>query len=320
MKKSFLIPLLLFCAKKLPPPSPDRFPPRVKEIRPLYNNTLLIFFNEPLDTTSLNPSNFSLTKDTQHIQIRNLAFFNEKNTTLQIITASLNPEEKYTIKGFVKDKNKNQAFFSKSFKAIAKRDTIPPEIEKISPTTMFTSFPYNIRLKFSEPLDTLSSKLNFLSSIKDIYIEITKGIKEVKITVKDTIYKKTPFSFLILPTLYDFSKNPVLRYYSFFFIADTTLPIKTVIGKIEGEAKNENIVITAFYKQHLETCAISDTTGFFKLNLIQKDSIRLICFSDTNRDLYSEFFYDTLIEKVKDTLKIRLKEKKGSIIKILKIE
>ena len=53
--------LLVACAKKLPPPSPDRFPPRLERILTRTRTQLEIEVDEPVDPAETAPESLVLT-------------------------------------------------------------------------------------------------------------------------------------------------------------------------------------------------------------------------------------------------------------------
>ncbi len=304
MKRYFLFFIaFVLCAKKLPPPSPDRFAPRLIRIQALYDNSLVLYFNEPLDTSSLDIQNFVI----YNAQIKLISFFDETQTSIRIITSPLQ-KGRYKIKGVVKDKSKNQAFFEKVFKSTKKKDTIPPEIRKVIPQTMRVSFPYNITIDISEPIDTSASSLFLLSTIPVYEKKWRKGFTQFKLVVKDTLYKEVPFAFLIFPTLRDFSQNPLEGYYSFLFVADTLLKIEMMPGRVVG-VKNKKAIVVVSKKHKFCVSSITDTVGRFRLPIFFKDTMHIVVFIDEDRDLISEAFADTVVKSRKDSLILKIRKK-----------
>ena len=209
--KVSLLFLILACARKMPPPSPDRFPPGIVDKGSLYRDVYYIKFNEPLDTSSINRNNFII-EDGRGKKLPHLISFFRNSSSILIY--SRDDGDKVIIEGQVSDLHKNVKRFRVSIKNTHLRDTIPPWI-LAAPQGWVRRGKEGIFITFSEPVDTTLFVLNYRSIplLKCTY-KWSKGWDKLSIDFPD-IEDSTLYSLYIGMEVFDMAGN---RLDTFFII------------------------------------------------------------------------------------------------------
>lgn len=314
MKRLLIFLFFLYCARKALPPSPDRFAPRLVHILVPYNTSLVLLFNEPLDTLALDPSNFLIynRKDTLKIQL--ISFYGGERNAIQIITE---PQfsEKYTIEGMVMDQVGNVRNFKGNWKGTTAKDTIPPRLVSVFPKPEEKlSFPYKISVSFSEPLDTQRFNKIF-STIPLDEFQWEKGLSEFKLVVKDTSYKERSLDILIPPYFTDFSRNYLELPYSLHFRYDTLMFPFLIKGNLIYDSSFPGMVLLKRHNQ-LTGFGVSDSRGYFSVWTDFKDSTWVYGWVDSDRDGISEWYAEKFFSKLPDSLVLDFYKEKVEILRL----
>ncbi len=146
--------LVMGCAKKMAPPSPDRFAPRLAEIRTLNRVRVELRFDEPLDPSSVVADSFSvLGPDGAPLQVRG-AVQGRRSDRVELWTW---PQRLvvYEVRAVVRDAEGNVGRIRGRFRGSSRIDTIPPRVTDVRPAPGCTGQrALEVRLSFNEPIDT----------------------------------------------------------------------------------------------------------------------------------------------------------------------
>ncbi len=147
--------LLSACAKKMLPPSPDRFPPHLQEIDTRTRSQVALVFDEEIDGTRLAPDSFRLTGPAGETLVLRGASLGRNDDEVQLWTPTQEPKL-YDVRGIVWDRAGNPARFRGRFHGSSKQDTIAPRVTQVmpSPGSARQKRGVAIRVTFSEAMDT----------------------------------------------------------------------------------------------------------------------------------------------------------------------
>jgi len=288
MKKPFFITLLLIfgCARKLPPPNPDIFPPEIVDYFVPNNYTLKIKFNENL-SPQIEKEKFIIFSSKETLKI--LSLFVER----EFLTVITNPQKPltYLIKGEISDLNNNLSHFKLRFKGNPLPDTIKPFIQNI------TINKEAILINFSEPMVT--TDLYFLSS--PIITETLWQENKKNLLLKFKEEPKEFSSFIILPTLKDLGGNNLTEGEERFQIFDTAIKFINLTGKVFLKESLANNSILIFKNRNDNSIVFSlARKGIFKTK-VKKGKHQLIALLDINLDFYPDFYGEEEQEWQTDT-------------------
>ena len=142
------------CAKKMLPPSPDRFAPRLEEVRTRNRVRLELMFDEGIKAEDLAVDSFEITgPDGSPLTIRGAAG-GRRGGSVELWTTPQAPVV-YEVRGAVVDDAGNPGRFRARFRGSDQVDTVPPRVKRITPIpgSAGQKMP-SVRLEFSEPVDT----------------------------------------------------------------------------------------------------------------------------------------------------------------------
>ncbi len=150
-----------FCAKKMLPPSPDRFPPRLELIRTRNRVRLELVFNEEVDPARLLADSFVVTGSSgQPLAVRGAAGGRRSNS-VELWTAVQEPVL-YQVRGTVIDAAGNAGRFTARFRGSNRPDTVAPRVTGIAPEPGSAGLRHPaVRVQFSEPVDTTTTPVCF---------------------------------------------------------------------------------------------------------------------------------------------------------------
>jgi len=239
----YSIILISGCGKKLPPTSPDIWPPRVLNVKAENEYHLRVFFSERIDTLSLK-------------RLENFKILNPENSeTTSVIYSEIGKKRddalltipklenvKYSLLIFnIEDiKGNIMTKAERSFKPSQEKDTILPFLEYTKPSRMRTSAPSDslILLRFSEPMNSLGCGIGDLMLA---YIDIdslfvwNETLTEVNLhyrLVEDKLCK-----LIILPLFTDLSGNPLGEMRILSLTMDDKVPGNKLCVKVSKNGK-----------------------------------------------------------------------------------
>ncbi|MEO0090714.1 MAG: hypothetical protein ABIK77_07175 [candidate division WOR-3 bacterium] len=288
MIKRIFLPLLsailiITCARKLPPPNPDIFPPEIEDYSVPNNYTIKIKFNENL-SSKVDLEKFSILSQKETLKIKNILVEKE---FLTILTEPQKPIN-YTIFGEIEDLNNNLSRWKIKFKGNPNPDTIKPFIKNI------TINQEKIEINFSEPI--FDTNLYYLLSpslpIETVWSQDRKSLI--------FLFREKPkefCSFLILPTLKDLGGNYLVSGEAVFQIFDTTIKFINLTGKIFLQESLVNNSLVIFKKEDFISFTLTKK-DIFKTK-IKEGKYQIISLLDQDWDFLPEFYNieEKIIEK-----------------------
>jgi hypothetical protein len=307
-----LISFILFffsCAKKMLPPSPDRFRPHLLEINPVNRVRLDLVFDEDINISKLTTENFHITSvNGATLQIRTLGKSNNRYT-ISLFTTPTKPGQ-YLLSAIVEDMNNNVAQIdSRKFQSSTFIDTFAPKITSFSPKVGAIKRYKNILIDFtfSEPMDTTST-VNFIVTPLDknkINWVWSKDWQNITFGYPDSLIPNTIVSFVLLPTLTDLENNRLDACGYTFFTTESILPAVLVSGNLFYQEKPFANGIVVFTSNSVKTLAVSDLSGNFSARL-DSASYTITAIADTNHDGFVDLFAEKTGFNTTDTTHIRL--------------
>ncbi|MEO0009988.1 MAG: Ig-like domain-containing protein [candidate division WOR-3 bacterium] len=210
MRCSVVLALLVLvtsnCAKKMLPPSPDRFPPRLVEVDARSRVQVELIFDEDIDPARFQPESISISD----LRVRGVSAGRQRSSVL-IWTESQRPES-YFIKGVIWDAAGNAGRFRAGFRGSSRADTIPPQVVAVQPAPESKGMLRSVRIavRFSEPVDT-TAPVNYLivpRVAETLFVKSWEpSWQEFRLVCRESL-PGTEFYFLLLPGIPDLENNP----------------------------------------------------------------------------------------------------------------
>jgi hypothetical protein len=143
------------CAKKMLPPSPDRFAPRLQEVQTLTRSQVTLIFDEGINGAKLRPDSFLLTGPVGETIALRGASLGKSGDEVQLWTP-IQEVKLYEVRGVVSDRAGNKTRFRARFRGSSKQDTIAPRVAGIDPApgAVRQKRGVKVRVTFSEAIDT----------------------------------------------------------------------------------------------------------------------------------------------------------------------
>lgn len=279
----FFLLLLVFCAKKMLPPSPDRFSPRLVEVNARTRVQVELVFDEDIDPARLTVDSFEIVRapggDT--IQLKGVSLGRERNRVL-LWTQPQTPG-RWTVYGVVWDIAGNKTRFRAGFSGATRTDTISPRILSIAPSPGSANLSRGVRIsvRFSEPVDTASGVRYFIVP-KDYETLFARkwepNWQEVSFVFPDSLEKGQNFYFLLYSGVADLEGNKIKTPGYTYWTTDSVFQGKSV----KGRTSVRNGVVF-FNRERTEAIAPILEDGSFELKLRIED-YSVLGVSDTNGD------------------------------------
>jgi hypothetical protein len=224
------------CAKKLPPPSPDRFPPRLAGIVTRTRTQLEVEFDEPIEPASANPESLVVTgPGGERFAVRGVSR-GRGDSRLLVWTPAL-PPGVYEIRGRAADRDGNFARFHGRFRASTRVDTVAPRVAGLEPRPGADRVRFGPRLniRFSEAVDTAAGVPWFLLPAGEDTLFRTSWAKDwqsLGLGYRDSLDTGRLY-FLVVPTGWrDLEENRARAVAVTFFSTDSAPDLATVAGRV----------------------------------------------------------------------------------------
>ena len=147
------------CAKKMLPPSPDRFPPHLVEIRTRTRARLELEFDEGLAQSGLVADSFRITWAQDSVLAIRGVTLSRKTGRIQLWTDVQSPKT-YVLTGVVRDTAKNVGRFRARFVGSTRVDTIAPRVTRVTPAAGTGGVRSSlVTVEFSEEMDTTGGQV-----------------------------------------------------------------------------------------------------------------------------------------------------------------
>jgi hypothetical protein len=224
------------CAKKMIPPSPDRFAPGLVEVQTRSRSQVTLVFDEEMDGARLKPDSFLLTGPAgETIALRGASLGSGKGE-VQLWTP-IQEVKLYELRGVAWDRAGNKTHFRARFRGSSKQDTIAPRVASVEPAPGAVRQKRGVkpRVTFSEAIDT-SGVVNsmFVPSWYDTVFRRSWSAdwRTLSFTTMDTLPNGAIVYFLVQPGARDLegnrAKDPAFTY----FTSDTILDAVPVRGRV----------------------------------------------------------------------------------------
>lgn len=224
---------MLACAKKMLPPSPDRFPPSLQEVDTRTRSQVALVFDEPISGAGLSPDSFVLTGPAGETLVLHGASLGRKSDEVQLWTPT-QELKLYQLRGVVRDEAGNPARFRTRFMGSTRRDTIPPRVIRIEPGPGATRQKrgMTVRVTFSEAIDTASLGLAGPVPESTVKAGETSGtMRETTGVAVETVGVRGPSPYMFVPAAYDtqFKRSWASDWQSLGFGRRESVPAGTII-------------------------------------------------------------------------------------------
>lgn len=278
-KQSAFLALLLgiSCAKKMLPPSPDRFPPRIIEAHARTRAQVELVFDEEIDPAQIVAESLKITE----LGIRGVSRGRDRMRVLVWTEPQL--PQRYGIQGVVWDMAGNAGRFRAGFLGSSRIDTIAPRVVAVTPAPGSASLfrGIGIVVRFSEPVDT-TLPLNYMIVPVEFETLFQRGWErnwqEVHFVCRDSVPPGQVLYFLLQPGVRDLEGNISLTPGWTYWSTDSTFAGVTVKGTSKVDRG------TVFFQQE-QTCAVAPILqdGSFAVK-IREGVYSVFGVSDTNGD------------------------------------
>ncbi len=260
--------LFLFCAKKMLPPSPDRFSPRLVEINPRSRVEVELVFNEDIDPAQFFPESLHISE----LAVRGVS--RGRDGTRVIVWTEPQQPRRYTISGVVWDIAGNPGRFRGGFTGSPRVDTIAPRVVSVSPapgsTGLFRSIRINVR--FSEPVDTLLP-LDYMiipGEYETLFLRSwSADWRDVNFVCRESIGPELNCYFLLQPGVKDLEGNSSSTPAWTFWTTDSVFDGVRARGRavIEENGERLNFGTVFFHQDATRAVAPILSDGSFELKL-----------------------------------------------------
>lgn len=276
---SVLLAFLLgiFCAKKMLPPSPDRFPPRIVEVNARTRSQVELVFDEEIDPAQLVAESLKITG----LGIRGVSRGRDRMRVLVWTEPQL--PQRYGIQGVVWDMAGNAGRFRAGFLGSSRIDTIAPRVVAVTPAPGSASLFRGIRIvvRFSEPVDT-TLPFNYMIVPVEFETLFQRGWEpnwqEIHFVCRDSIPPGQVLYFLLQPGVPDLEGNISLTPGWTYWSTDSTFAGMTVRGRSAVTGG------TVFFQQE-QTWAVAPILQDGSFAVKVRDGVYLVFgVSDTNGD------------------------------------
>lgn len=222
------------CAKKLLPPSPDRFAPQLQEVVTRNRVRLELAFDEDIDAQRLAADSFRVTgPDGDRLGLRG-AGRGRSGDRVELWTLP-QEDQVYELTGVVWDRAGNPGRLRARFRGSVRADTIPPRVRSVVPEPGSEGQRrVAVRVSFTEPVDT-TGELSWMvipSRYDTLFARAwQEDWQEVEFAMRDTLANGEVLYFLLQPGVRDLEGNrnrdPAFTY----FTQDSLLEGDVVYGR-----------------------------------------------------------------------------------------
>ncbi len=247
---SMLVVMAMSCAKKMIPPSPDRFAPRLQEVETRTRSQVTLVFDEEINGAKLKLDSFLLTGPAGETIALRGASLGKSKEEVQLWTP-IQEVKLYELRGVVSDRVGNRTRFRARFRGSSKQDTIAPRVASVEPAPGASRLKRGVRIRvtFSETIDT-SGAVNsmFVPAGFDTLFKRSWSTdwQTLNFTRLDTIPGGTNIYILVEPGARDLEGNRDKAPAFTYFTSDTVFDGVLVKGKAAwpGELRSGAVFFT----------------------------------------------------------------------------
>jgi len=233
---SMFMVMAMSCAKKMIPPSPDRWAPRLQEVQTRTRSQVTLMFDEGINGAKLKPDSFLLTGTAGETIALRGASLGRGTGEVQLWTP-IQEVKLYEVRGVVWDPAGNGTHFRARFRGSSMQDTIAPRVASIEPAPGAVRQKRGVRIRatFSEAIDT-SGVVNsmFVPAAYDTLFKRAWSTdwQILSFTRLDSMPSGAFVYLLVQPGAADLEGNRVKAPAFTYFTGDTILDAVTVKGKV----------------------------------------------------------------------------------------
>ncbi|HTW90505.1 MAG TPA: Ig-like domain-containing protein [bacterium] len=314
-----LLVLVLSCAKKMLPPSPDRFPPQLEDVETRTRSQVALVFDEAIDGAKLWPDSFFLIGSAGETLALRGASIGKKSDEVQLWTP-IQERKLYQLRGVVRDEAGNPERFRARFMGSTKRDTIAPRVIRVDPGpgTTRQKRAVTVRVSFSKAIDTASLGSESLGHRPWLFVPVqydtlfkrswSSDWQALSFTRRESLPAGAVVYFLLQPKAADLEGNRIKASAFTYFASDTLLDVVPVKGKaawpdsITGpgvvfftESASVRVFTDSLKVTHTESLPVR-TTGLAPLladgsfsTKLHKGEYEVVAVADTNADGLADF-------------------------------
>ncbi len=293
---------VLACAKKMMPPSPDRFPPHLSEVVTRTRSQVGLVFDEGIDGAKLVPDSFKLVGSAGETIALRGASLGRGSDEVQLWTPTQEPKL-YEVRGIVWDRAGNPARFRARFHGSTKRDTIAPRILRVdpSPGSAGQKRGVAIRVMFSEAIDTSGTlDCTFVPAEYDTQFKRswTEDWQTLSFVRRESLPAGAIVYFLVQRGAKDLEGNRVRGPAFTYFTSDSAfdaLPVKGRATWHDGPLGTGTVLFHTLGTAHAETVSSERTEGLAPVlpdgsfsTKVRKGDYEVVAVADTNGDGLSD--------------------------------
>jgi hypothetical protein len=267
LASAFAVVLFVPCAKKMLPPSPDRFAPHLEEIDMRNRSQVELVFDEEIDPARVVADSFNVTgPDGRRLELRGASLGRQADRVL-LWTPVQAAAGLYELRGVVWDRAGNLARFRGRFRGSEKRDSIAPRVVRVEPSPGAAGLRRGVavRVKFSEPVDT-SGTLSFMfvparydTLFKSAWDPDWQGLGFVN---RESMPGGAVVYFMLQPGVKDLEGNRTRGAAFTYFTSDSVLEAQLIRGKAEWRNGPLGTGTVFFHAESLaETAAVEARTA-----------------------------------------------------------
>lgn len=218
------------------------------------------------------------------------------------------------------------------------RDTTPPKLVKAEPKNQSTNFKaQKITLDFDEYIKLANEFKEFTISPEQERPPILKTkLRRLEITLQDTLEKNTTYTLNFGKSITDINEGNPIKNFSYVFSTGPKIDSLSMSGSVKnaltGEPEIDAVVLilplsrdTIFGKRKPSIYTTTDSSGFFKLNNLRKDTYKIYALKEKNGDKIYQQFNDevgfikepVVLNANVDSLKLTIFKELASTFRIL---
>ncbi|MFO7651178.1 MAG: Ig-like domain-containing protein [bacterium] len=275
------------CAKKLPPPSPDRFPPRLERIVTRTRTQIEIEFDEPVEPAETAPDSLVLTgPDGTRLAVRGVSR-GRGDSRLLVWTPALGPGV-HEIRGRAVDRDGNAIRFRGRFKASERSDTIAPRVASLDPRPGADRIRVSPRLtvRFSEPVDTTAGVPWFFvpARLDSLFRRAwDKDWQSFGVGYRDSLEAGLTAHFVVPTGWRDLEGNLARSAAVTYFSTDSSPDLALVAGRVSGADSVLRGGLVYVEAEGTVAAAAVEPSGRFVLK-VRPGSYRAFAVADTSGD------------------------------------
>lgn len=280
------------CAKKMLPPSPDRFAPHLVAVESRVRTQVELGFDEDIDASGLNSDSLVvLGPSGERVPVRGLAA-GRTSSTIQV-WAPFEARRQYSIRGSVPDRFGNVGRFLARFVTSDRADTISPRVLRVDPPEGATGRKRSVvlRAKFSEAVDTAAGAgaLFVPARFDSMFVrEWDSDWQGLRMLCSDSLSAGLIVYALFGVGAIDLEGNRLRAPAFTYFTPDSTLGALTIHGKVVGRPAGTGFGVVFFNGGTAPAMAVVAPSGDFVTKL--RDGIYdVVAVSDTNGDWRADF-------------------------------